>query len=277
MNMFKGLSKLYGDMKLRIRSLHIIVGILLLTGLFTAFLSTGCSDDNGLGEDFEGITKTDYYGNVLSIDVDDWCGTLTPRYLFLEPEDCKILMPCSTLGDSVIDSFSVFNEWIYDIITRVSATDTNLTVTPDSVIIPAQDSVTFEVKFKLLDNLNHNGNITFTQFEPTASTSVNFNAGFNVLDIPCARTNVPDQYYFFPAYPNPADVGTIIEYALPRTSDVNISIYTPEENFVTTLVDDTLPAGYYQVYWNVRDITPDIYDCRMEAGDYECRGNIQVE
>ena len=255
---------------------------IILTGLITAVLLTvclviGCSDDNGLGEDFEGITRTDYYGNVISTDADDWCGTLYPRALFLEPEECKIVMPCSTFGDSFYDTFSVFNEWIYDIITTVNDTLTNLTVTPDSVFIPAQSSYDFEIKYKHLGDSTVTDQITFAQFEPSASQNIHFSAGFDVEDISCAVSVVPSEYSLIPAYPNPADVGTIITYTLPRRTYVNISIYTPEETLVEVLVDDTLNAGYHQVHWNVRDIRADIYDCRMEAGDFECRGNIQVE
>ena len=252
-------------------------GRLLPVVAVTVFLLINCGDDDGLGEDYEGITRTDFYGNVTSIDVDDWCGSLTPRYLYLEPGDCKILLPCGTPGDSVIDSFSVFNAWVYDIITTVTSSEVNLTVSPDSVIVPARDSVTFEVKFKLPKDSTYNGHITFTQYEPSISKQVYFSAGPEVEDITCAVGGVPSQYYLYPAYPNPAYTGALVKYALPRRSDVRITVYSPDEKLVAVLVDSTLDAGYHHAYWDVRAVNPDIYDCRMVAGDFECRGNIQVE
>ncbi|MFZ5981567.1 MAG: hypothetical protein ACOYVF_13145 [Candidatus Zixiibacteriota bacterium] len=258
------------------RFYHITARVLFLSPVLIFFFVINCADDNGLGEDFEGITYTDYYGNVAAVDTDDWCGELTPRYLFLNAEDCKILLPCITPGDSVIDSFSVFNEWIYEILTVASSPDINLTVTPDSVVIPARDSVRFELKYNFPDDSTRNGTVTFAQVEPSALTSIYLSAGPEVEDIQCAVSVVPTQFFLLPAYPNPADVGTIITFALPRRSDVKINVYDPNEKHIAVLVEDTLNAGYHQAFWNVRNIAPDIYDCRMTAGDFECRGNIQV-
>jgi flagellar hook assembly protein FlgD len=54
-------------------------------------------------------------------------------------------------------------------------------------------------------------------------------------------------------YPNPFNPETNIEYALPRDTDVKLTIYNILGERIKVLVDEHQTAGYKRVYWNGTD------------------------
>lgn len=54
-------------------------------------------------------------------------------------------------------------------------------------------------------------------------------------------------------YPNPFNPMTVIEFALPATQDVQLSIYDVRGQKVRTLVNGTVAAGHHQVTWQGKD------------------------
>ena len=54
-------------------------------------------------------------------------------------------------------------------------------------------------------------------------------------------------YKLYQNYPNPFNSGTRIDYEIPEASFVTIKVYDVLGNKITTLVDEELPAGKYEV------------------------------
>ncbi|MBD3403353.1 T9SS type A sorting domain-containing protein, partial [candidate division GN15 bacterium] len=54
-------------------------------------------------------------------------------------------------------------------------------------------------------------------------------------------------------YPNPFNPSTQISFTLPVRTEVTLEIFNILGRRVTTLVDDTRPAGTYTVEWNGAD------------------------
>ncbi len=54
-------------------------------------------------------------------------------------------------------------------------------------------------------------------------------------------------------YPNPFNPITTIQYSLPKDSQVRIDIYNLKGQLVKTLVNQSQPAGYHTVSWNIKD------------------------
>jgi hypothetical protein len=70
-------------------------------------------------------------------------------------------------------------------------------------------------------------------------------------------------------YPNPFNPMTMINYQLPITSEVEISIYNLLGQKVATLVNEQQRAGYHQVEWDASRYSSGIYYYRIEAGKYQ--------
>ncbi|RMD92850.1 MAG: T9SS C-terminal target domain-containing protein [Calditrichaeota bacterium] len=64
---------------------------------------------------------------------------------------------------------------------------------------------------------------------------------------------VPDRYILRQNYPNPFNPSTQISFGLPKTSEVQLSIYDLMGRPIRTLIQATLQAGYYELNWDGRN------------------------
>ena len=77
--------------------------------------------------------------------------------------------------------------------------------------------------------------------------------------------------------PNPFRTSTRISYALPAASAARILVYDAAGRRVRALLDQRMPAGLHEVFWDGRDdagrpVGSGVYFCRMEAGTFrQCR------
>lgn len=69
------------------------------------------------------------------------------------------------------------------------------------------------------------------------------------------------------AWPNPFNPSTIIPFELKQPGQTRISVYDVMGRLVTTLVDQTMPAGQHRVEW----------DGRSSAGVPVASGNYIVQ
>ena len=81
---------------------------------------------------------------------------------------------------------------------------------------------------------------------------------------------LPASFELFQNYPNPFNPATIIEYSLPKRSDVNISIYNILGQKTKNLVSGEYGAGIWQVVWDGTDsdgrqVASGIYFYRIKA------------
>jgi len=79
---------------------------------------------------------------------------------------------------------------------------------------------------------------------------------------------IPEEYISAQNYPNPFNPLTKIEYALPKTGEVLITVYNLLGVEVARLVDDRMPAGYHEVEWDASDVASGIYFYRLQTGDF---------
>ncbi|MDZ7343173.1 MAG: DNRLRE domain-containing protein [candidate division KSB1 bacterium] len=61
---------------------------------------------------------------------------------------------------------------------------------------------------------------------------------------------LPEQIKLFPAYPNPFNAQTAIEYALPQPAEVHLLIFNACGQVVRKLVDGSQPPGYKRAIWD---------------------------
>jgi len=92
------------------------------------------------------------------------------------------------------------------------------------------------------------------------------------------RMQVPEGYALG-NYPNPFNPTTNIAFRIPETQSVQLVIYNQLGQYVTTLVDQSLNAGEYQVVWNGlsqkgRPVSSGLYFYRMVAGKEQLVGKM---
>jgi hypothetical protein len=68
-------------------------------------------------------------------------------------------------------------------------------------------------------------------------------------------------------YPNPFNPSTIIKYSVPQESFITLKIYNALGQEVAELVNETKPAGSYEVEFNAEDFSSGIYIYQMTGGD----------
>jgi hypothetical protein len=81
-------------------------------------------------------------------------------------------------------------------------------------------------------------------------------------------TILPNTYALFQNYPNPFNSQTLVNFALPKESQVDLSVYNVLGQKVATLVSAKLDAGFHQAKWDASNVSTGIYYYKISAGDY---------
>jgi hypothetical protein len=109
----------------------------------------------------------------------------------------------------------------------------------------SSDGITFEYNGHYTQGATtiHNNSVLKFTTEPPVMVSVETRGG-----------SIPTAFDLAQNYPNPFNPTTTIEFSLPRTSHVTISIYNLLGQRVAVLADGILPAGIHQVQWRGNDL-----------------------
>jgi hypothetical protein len=76
---------------------------------------------------------------------------------------------------------------------------------------------------------------------------------------------LPKRFELYQNYPNPFNPVTNIKYAVPKSAQVRIEIYTILGQRVRTLVNEEKQAGYYLVDFDASSLASGFYIYRMQA------------
>jgi len=78
---------------------------------------------------------------------------------------------------------------------------------------------------------------------------------------------IPREFDLNQNYPNPFNPNTVIEFALPVKSKVELSVYNLLGEKIITLVNEEKNAGNHQVLFNAVNLSSGIYFYKLQAGD----------
>jgi hypothetical protein len=84
-----------------------------------------------------------------------------------------------------------------------------------------------------------------------------------------SEEHVPYIFSLKQNYPNPFNPKTLINYQLPKTSNVEISIYNLLGQKVAILIDEKQNPGNHQVKWDASGFASGIYLYKIEAGEFQ--------
>ncbi len=81
-----------------------------------------------------------------------------------------------------------------------------------------------------------------------------------------ARPVLPTHFAVQQNYPNPFNAKTLINFDLPASSDVTISIYNIAGQLVES-ISGNYAAGHQQVTWDASGVSSGVYFAKVNAGD----------
>jgi hypothetical protein len=105
------------------------------------------------------------------------------------------------------------------------------------------------------------------------SLNPDFQGGTITLDSRTPTATLPTEFALSQNVPNPFNPSTIVNYALPKDAQVNISVYNVLGQQVKTLVNDMQRAGMQSVTWDGTDnsgssVASGVYFYKIRAGDF---------
>lgn len=137
------------------------------------------------------------------------------------------------------------------------------------------------IEYEILPDLVDSAEITFMDLlppeivddigDPIALTTTNgwviYNQSTDIFEN--ENNNVlPDDYYLEANHPNPFNPSTIINFGLPRLSNVTLSVYNIIGQKVTTLVDLQLRAGRHSYIWDGKNLASGVYFYQLKANEF---------
>ncbi|MDZ7373240.1 MAG: right-handed parallel beta-helix repeat-containing protein [candidate division KSB1 bacterium] len=81
-------------------------------------------------------------------------------------------------------------------------------------------------------------------------------------------TEVPSEFTLFPNFPNPFNLGTILRLGVPEPCAAKITIYDAHGKWVASPLDRTLQPGFYQIWFDARELASGVYVVVAEAGNW---------
>lgn len=79
---------------------------------------------------------------------------------------------------------------------------------------------------------------------------------------------IPEQYFLYQNYPNPFNPTTSIKFDLPQAGNVELIVYDILGRKVKQLLNETKPAGTYEITFNASSLASGVYIYKIQAGDF---------
>ena len=93
-------------------------------------------------------------------------------------------------------------------------------------------------------------------------------ADWHGSEIMVSNMLLPKEFTLSPAYPNPFNPVTNINFSLPIDSEVSLSIYNLQGREVSTLISGNIDAGYHSVVWDANSYASGVYFVKIVASEY---------
>ena len=89
-----------------------------------------------------------------------------------------------------------------------------------------------------------------------------------ISDFSESTTELPKSFNLFQNYPNPFNPSTSIRFSVPQRTQVQLKVYDIIGCEITTLINEELEAGSYDISFNADGISTGVYIYQLKAGTY---------
>jgi hypothetical protein len=89
-----------------------------------------------------------------------------------------------------------------------------------------------------------------------------------IIGIKNISSEIPSSYSLSQNFPNPFNPTTTIKFAVPKLSNVKISVNDITGKELEVLVNEQLQAGTYQTNWNASNFSSGVYFYRLQTEDF---------
>jgi hypothetical protein len=131
--------------------------------------------------------------------------------------------------------------------------------------------ITGESPYEYLDAVVENG-VTYNYWLEAVDVS---GAAETFGPVGCTWLGViPTTYALYQSRPNPASGNATIDFDLPETAPVTLTVYDISGRMVRTVVDETLTTGEHEA--RVSGLAPGVYVYRLKAGEFNAAKKMVI-
>ncbi|HEX2786545.1 MAG TPA: T9SS type A sorting domain-containing protein [Ignavibacteria bacterium] len=91
-----------------------------------------------------------------------------------------------------------------------------------------------------------------------------------VTNVKIISDKIPESFKLQQNYPNPFNGISVIRFSVPQNNNqhIKLTVYNIEGKLIETLVNESIPAGEYEVKWDSKQNASGIYFYKLEANNF---------
>ena len=97
---------------------------------------------------------------------------------------------------------------------------------------------------------------------------VDFSGSYSYSNVAEVEVKIPAKFGLNQNYPNPFNPTTTISYEIAKETNVSLKVYDVIGNEIATLVNETKPAGTYEVIFDASSLSNGVYFYKIQAGNF---------
>ena len=124
---------------------------------------------------------------------------------------------------------------------------------------------------RTLSEVSPNGTLLYTLSLPAGQNSYRafrFNLNSVITNTGYNSAAIPEKFTLLQNFPNPFNPSTNINYAIPKGSNVKLTVFNLLGQEIATIVNKFQNAGSYSIKFDAGNLTSGIYFYKLEAGDF---------
>ncbi len=144
--------------------------------------------------------------------------------------------------------------------------------------LPEQFAVQYNSHKLVIYGLDSSVNLNGDLFEYTGELNIvsGIAADWSGNSVLLGVDSVPNEFALEPAFPNPFNPVTHLNYTISRESDVTLVVYDILGQKTATLVDSRQPAGSYQISWDAGDLPSGMYFVHLTSDTQSSHQKIML-